>query len=501
MFNSISLRDSVSINQNIDLLAKPLSDQEWGNLQADENNDFILEPVSLEELESTYFYDTLLHPLNNVMMEAITTSRMRISKTMRAFIRALNNGLGGTGIEAGVIESTDQNAQVIGGAEIGRVRKSNGLALLPARIPLTDGQSVSIIFHSPSGDTSKITASDTLVAFRFLLNKRDVTHIVAPMKGRDMSLRQVCLSLSNVIERNSKKFQRSQDKQKKLLSDIDKNQSDAELLEKQQLEWVEKGDELASFIESDESNLKAIQKQLSRQEAVNEKLQSRLDELQKVRKDSVTTMPSKIPSKNAHPSLPDITDTIRTIRSNTQIAGSSKLSNGATISMHTGSKAGSLVGFVEVKDVDGKVYQLESESILGSDMEVALRKLFKAYKNGKANKYIPTQEMLIPNNRLDEEKEPPVSPTQNSNNSEDKKNMADANNEVDSLATKALEFIKSVLDLNTDDINVIREKNSGIRNAIGALTNAGQYEENEGLVNQAAKHLGDLLDHLFKKGA
>ncbi|MGC6738828.1 hypothetical protein ACP0FZ_30340, partial [Escherichia coli] len=97
--------------------------------------------------------------------------------------RALNQKLNGTGISAGSDKTGDvaQNgARAIGGAEIGRARNVNGLPVLPAIIPLSDGQTISILFHSPTAE-NRITNSDTLVAFQFLLNKKDVTHTVAPM--------------------------------------------------------------------------------------------------------------------------------------------------------------------------------------------------------------------------------------------------------------------------------------------------------------------------------
>ncbi len=62
-------------------------------------------------------------------------------------------------------------ARAIGGAEIGRARNVNGLPVLPAIIPLSDGQTISILFHSPTAE-NRITNSDTLVAFQFLLNKK-----------------------------------------------------------------------------------------------------------------------------------------------------------------------------------------------------------------------------------------------------------------------------------------------------------------------------------------
>ncbi|MCZ4061352.1 internal head protein [Pantoea sp. LMR881] len=138
------------------------------------------------------------------MFEAVSTTKQRLAQTMRAFVRVLNRGLNGTGITAGTHDAgTDETGlAVVGGAMIGNVRKVSGVPVMTAKIPCTDGQSVSLIFHSPTADGAKLVSSDALVAFKFLLNKRDVTHVVAPIGGRDMSLDQTAQTLSNLIERN-----------------------------------------------------------------------------------------------------------------------------------------------------------------------------------------------------------------------------------------------------------------------------------------------------------
>lgn len=72
------------------------------------------------------------------------------------------------------------------------------------------------------------------MAFRFLLNKRDVTHIVAPIGGRDVSLQQVSQALANLAERNSAKFTKQQSAQVKLRADIEGLNAEADQLSEQQ---------------------------------------------------------------------------------------------------------------------------------------------------------------------------------------------------------------------------------------------------------------------------
>ncbi|MGL5905414.1 MAG: hypothetical protein ACRCZA_01650, partial [Shewanella sp.] len=168
--------------------AEGVSDQDYSDMLRGESGRMMLESVTLEEIEATYLYG------RELMFEAITTTNKRVERTMAAFQRQLNRQLAGSELEAEA-------------AEIGSPRTAGGFATLTARFPISDGQAVSIIFHSPSGDPKKITADDTLVAFRFLMNKRDITNVVAPAGGQDISLKLVTTKLSNLLERNSEKFQ------------------------------------------------------------------------------------------------------------------------------------------------------------------------------------------------------------------------------------------------------------------------------------------------------
>ncbi|EJU4606533.1 head protein, partial [Escherichia coli] len=203
----------------------------WSSEELSED-DLIFEAATLEDIELAYMGNEILVVSDEAMFESITTTRIRLAQTMRAFVRALNRGLNGTNIMAGTDEAgTDENGRnCIGGAIIGRVRRVANIPVLTAQIPLTDGQSTSIIFHSPTADGAKIKSNDELVAFQFLLNKRNVTHVVAPIGGRDVSLSQVCQALSNLIERNSEKFKKAKERQDKMKADIESYLNEADKL-------------------------------------------------------------------------------------------------------------------------------------------------------------------------------------------------------------------------------------------------------------------------------
>ncbi|ECN1304336.1 hypothetical protein YS52_23800, partial [Salmonella enterica subsp. enterica serovar Muenchen] len=161
-----NLHKAVTIKPGLDVLPAPITDEEYRDLMAGENRYLMTEANSLDELEATFFYDAPVHWQAGELLEAITSTRLQLSRTMRAFIRTLNQKLKGTGITAGSDKTGDvaqSGTREIGGAEVGRARNVNGLPVLPALIPLSDGQTISILFHSPTAE-KRITNSDTLIA-------------------------------------------------------------------------------------------------------------------------------------------------------------------------------------------------------------------------------------------------------------------------------------------------------------------------------------------------
>lgn len=195
------------------LSKQAIKDHEYDALSGDE---LMFESCSLEDIDLTYLYGKGEYVAP--MFEAITTTKARVEKSMKAFHRALSTQFAGTDI-------------TVSDVEISAPKVSGGFATLTARFPLSDGQSIGIIFHSPSGDAAKITESDTLVAFRFLLNRRDVTPTVAPAGGADVSLKVVALKLSNLAERNSAQFQLKQSDNNAKASDLTTLQAEVETKE------------------------------------------------------------------------------------------------------------------------------------------------------------------------------------------------------------------------------------------------------------------------------
>ncbi|EBJ1867848.1 head protein, partial [Salmonella enterica] len=57
------------------------------------DDDLLLEAATLEDIELAYMGNEILVESDEAMFESITTTRIRLAQTMRAFVRSLNRGL------------------------------------------------------------------------------------------------------------------------------------------------------------------------------------------------------------------------------------------------------------------------------------------------------------------------------------------------------------------------------------------------------------------------
>ncbi|HFV6009071.1 TPA: hypothetical protein ACH9VW_004006, partial [Escherichia coli] len=267
-------------------------------------------------------------------------------------------------------------------------RNVNGLPVLPAIIPLSDGQTISILFHSPTAE-NRITNSDTLVAFQFLLNKKDVTHTVAPMSGRDMTLAQVTMKLANLAEKNSAKFQRAQKKKKALVDEITQLQADSDQKEDAMSDLADQVAAVEGQKADLEQKINAVASEADSLYEENERLQTEIDQLNRTGgRDTIA--PAGMTGGHSRA----LTDRLASIKNRMHMDGEVTLSNGASMKQFIGGGE----GYIQLTDPDGSVYMIKAKSIQGVDMADAIGKLFKAYKAGNVSEYLVQPEEHKPEN-------------------------------------------------------------------------------------------------------
>jgi hypothetical protein len=84
--------------------------------------------------------------------------------------------------------------------------KKNGAIHIAVLFELTDGQTITIFFYNPDNDPSKLKPNDTMLAWKWLLNKKDITIVVAPERGKDLEPREVAMRVMKLAEKNSAAF-------------------------------------------------------------------------------------------------------------------------------------------------------------------------------------------------------------------------------------------------------------------------------------------------------
>lgn len=84
--------------------------------------------------------------------------------------------------------------------------KQRGTTNVAGVFELSDGQTVSVFFHNPDVTPNRIAPQDELVSWKWMLNKKDITILVAPEKGDDLNAREVSRRIMKVAEKNSARF-------------------------------------------------------------------------------------------------------------------------------------------------------------------------------------------------------------------------------------------------------------------------------------------------------
>ncbi|UTZ44617.1 hypothetical protein [Vibrio campbellii] len=252
-------QNQIKVVDRIDHLAKSITAEQIEALYQCEKSELMLESVTLEELENTLLFQC--EPVPQMMLEAFKSKASQLAVRVKKF--------------ANQLERQTPNL-TCGEVEIGKPRKSGAVAVQIAKIPLSDGQSVSIAFHAPDNDPLKINADDTLIAFRFLLNSRDVTHTVAPKGGQDVSLKEATTKLGTLAEKNSDKFSAAQAKKNADAAALQSAQEKAQELEEEAAQLNTEATNLE--IQGDEvgARIKRLKTQISTQNDIQDELRKQL---------------------------------------------------------------------------------------------------------------------------------------------------------------------------------------------------------------------------------
>jgi hypothetical protein len=98
--------------------------------------------------------------------------------------------------------------------------KQRGTTNVAAVFELSDGQTVTVYFHNPDTNPNKLAPADEMISWKWLLNKKDITIIVAPERGEDLNPREVARRIMRLAEKNSARFAQANTKRAERLASI-----------------------------------------------------------------------------------------------------------------------------------------------------------------------------------------------------------------------------------------------------------------------------------------
>lgn len=178
--------------------------------RADGDNALLLDAISMADI---------LEEADEILVfDALVSTYAKLERKMQA-LQAVMNRAGG---EVKPIA-----------LQISEPFKQNGVAQVAAVFELSDGQTVSIFFHNPDVTPQKLAPGDEMISWKWLLNKRDVTIVVAPERGHDLNVRDVATRIMRLAEKNSAAFQRANAKRAENVAAIESLKTEITGLEKE----------------------------------------------------------------------------------------------------------------------------------------------------------------------------------------------------------------------------------------------------------------------------
>lgn len=152
--------------------------------------------------------DDILEDAESVFeLDALATTPAKMSRTVRILERVMKGG----GSDLEVVAS-----------QVSAPFKRLGVINVAVIFELSDGQTVTIMFHNPDAEAVKaLKPTDDIISWKWLLNKKDITIIVAPERGQDQPVRQIARRIMKLADRNSRAFARQNEKRAERLSYID----------------------------------------------------------------------------------------------------------------------------------------------------------------------------------------------------------------------------------------------------------------------------------------
>ncbi|MDC8446086.1 MAG: hypothetical protein LV471_09210 [Nitrosomonas sp.] len=176
--------------------------------QSDSGENLLLDAVRIDEIIADS--DGIL------ALDALVTPYIKLQRKMEVLQGVMERM--GTGIKPVAMQITEPFKQF-------------GVANVAVVYELSDGQTVSIYFHNPDATPAKLSPNDDVISYKWLLNKKDITIVVAPERGEDLNVREVARRILKLAEKNSPAFARANSKRADRMQNIQSLKDEIVVLE------------------------------------------------------------------------------------------------------------------------------------------------------------------------------------------------------------------------------------------------------------------------------
>ena len=95
------------------------------------------------------------------------------------------------------------------GVAVSKPLTKGGVANVIAWFEMDDGQAVGVFFHNPDKTPKKIDPTDEMISYKWVLNKKDITIVVAPENGKDLVIRTVAKRIMQLVDANHDRFMKA----------------------------------------------------------------------------------------------------------------------------------------------------------------------------------------------------------------------------------------------------------------------------------------------------
>lgn len=180
------------------------------DIRRSENGDLLMDAVSIQDfIEDS---DGIL------ALDGLVTPYARLERKME--------------ILRGIMERVSTAVKPVA-LQITEPFKQRGVANVAAVFELSDGQTVSVFLHNPDVTPNKMAPMDEVISWKWLLNKKDITIVVAPERGEDLNPREVARRIIKLAEKNSAAFTRANAKRSERMQNIENLKTEIVGLEKE----------------------------------------------------------------------------------------------------------------------------------------------------------------------------------------------------------------------------------------------------------------------------